>query len=171
MSLESASPVRTGAGDGAAGPRPDSAANTDHLALERLLEALERVCRHPRADGSQCGLCPGSAAHSCRDVLKKVCAGMRDLLLDHIQREQTLMNTLPRGTATVTHCERHRREHLKFSTRYNLLAVLINDCHPVVGARELEALAVDWIRGHAREYDAELAALLARAAPAQRHCA
>lgn len=171
MSPEGASPARAGAVDGAGGLLVESAIEADYLALERLLETLERVCRNPLADGGNCGLCAGEAAHSCRDVLKEVCAGMRGLLLNHIQREQTLMSALPRGSATVAHCERHRREHVKFSTRYNLLAVLINDCHPAVGASELEALAVDWIRGHAREYDAELAALLAGAAPAQRRYA
>lgn len=85
---------------------------------------------------------------------------MQALLLEHFQREHELMNSLPRSPAVRTHCERHRREHVSFSTRYNLAAAKLNDCQPAIGARALESLVLDWIRGHALEFDAELSAWL-----------
>jgi hemerythrin len=87
---------------------------------------------------------------------------MQTLLLDHFQREQELMNSLPRNPAVKIHCERHRREHVSFSTRYNLAAAQLSTCQPAIAAREIEVLVFDWIRSHALEFDAKLAELLHR---------
>jgi hemerythrin-like metal-binding protein len=140
----------------------DSDIDPDHHALALLLEALERVCTDPATSDCRCDQCPGPKAHSCHGLLKEIGSRMQTLLLDHFQREQELMNSLPRNAATKTHCERHRREHVNFSTRYNHAAAKLNDCQPASGAKELEALAFDWIRSHSLEFDAELSALLNR---------
>lgn len=154
MSQEATVGLRFGVGDPAIDP--------DHRALAELLEALERICIDPATPDCGCDLCPERNAHACHGSLKEICTKMQTLLLDHFQREQELMNSLPRSPAVRIHCERHRREHVAFSTRYNLAAAQLGNCEPAIAARELEVLVFDWIRCHALEFDAKLAALLHR---------
>lgn len=144
----------------------ESGIDPDHRALAQLLDALQRVCTNPAAPGGRCDHCPEAKAHCCHALLREISAGLQTLLLDHIQREHELMSSLPRNTETRIHCERHRREHVIFSTRYNVAAARLNDCHPATSALEVETLVLDWIRSHALKYDAELAALLDRSATA-----
>ncbi len=144
----------------------DSGIDPDHRALAELLDELERVCTNPATPDGRCDHCPERKAHACHGSLKEICAKMQALLLEHFQREQELMNSLPRNAATRAHCERHRREHVNFSTRYNVAAARLNACHPATSALEVETLVLDWIRSHALEFDAELAALLHRSATA-----
>ena len=140
----------------------DSTIDPDHRALAELLEALESVCMDSATPDSRCDRCPERTAHACHGALKEICTKMQTLLLDHFQREQELMNSLPRSPAVRIHCERHRREHVGFSTRYNHAAARLGSCQPAIGARELEALVFDWIRSHTLEFDAKLAELLHR---------
>ncbi len=144
----------------------DSGIDPDHRALAELLDALERVCTNPVTPDGRCDHCPETKARSCHALLREISVRLQTLLLDHFQREHELMNSLPRNAATRAHCERHRREHVNFSTRYNVAAARLNGCHPAIGALEVETLVLDWIRSHALEFDAELAALLHRSATA-----
>jgi hemerythrin len=77
------------------------------------------------------------------------------------------MNSMPGTETAKTHCVRHRREHVNFSTQYNFAVADLAACQPAIGAARLEALVIDWIRRHALEYDDELAAIVgdARANP------
>jgi hemerythrin len=138
----------------------NSGIDADHGALARILEALEQVCDESVGADCRCNACPEKKSRCCHGLLKDLCSRMQALLLEHFQREHDLMNSLPHSQTTKAHCERHRRAHVNFSTRYNLAAAKLNDCQPAIGARELESLVLDWIRGHALEFDAELAALL-----------
>ena len=140
----------------------DSAIDPDHRALAELLEALERVCMNPATPDCRCDCCPERKVYACQGSLREICTKMQTLLLDHFQREQELMNSLPRNPAVKIHCERHRREHVSFSTRYNLAAAQLSTSQPAIAARELEVLVFDWIRSHALEFDAKLAELLHR---------
>ncbi|MDK9715286.1 MAG: hypothetical protein OEL86_14500 [Sulfuritalea sp.] len=140
----------------------NSGIDADHSALAMILEALEQVCDESAGADCRCDVCPEKKTRSCHGLLKDLCGRMQALLLEHFQREHELMNSLPRSQTTKAHCERHRRAHVSFSTRYNLAAAKLNDCQPAIGARELESLVLDWIRGHALEFDAELSALLNR---------
>jgi hemerythrin len=140
----------------------NSGIDADHSALAMILEALEQVCDESAGADCRCDVCPEKKTRSCHGLLKDLCGRMQALLLEHFQREHELMNSLPRSQTTKAHCERHRRAHVGFSTRYNLAAAKLNDCQPAIGARELESLVLDWIRGHALEFDAELSALLNR---------
>lgn len=133
--------------------------DADHRALAQILEALGQVCQSPGTPDCRCSRSPESSS-SCHALLKQLCGRMQTLLLAHFEREHELMNSLPRSAATRAHCERHRRAHVSFSTRYNQAAARLNDSVPAVGAKELEALVLDWIRSHALEFDDELSALL-----------
>lgn len=144
----------------------DLIAAPDHRALGQILEALRRVCQNPGAADCRCTHSPG-APSSCHRLLIELCGRIQTLLLDHFEREHELMNSLPRSGASKAHCERHRREHVHFSTRYNQAAARLGDRPPATGAQELEVLVVDWIRTHALELDEELSALLACARKAR----
>ena len=140
-----------------------SGLDPDHIALAQLLDELESLCTGTRDPEGRCDGCPEKTIHACKGRLEDVCSRMQTLLLDHFQREQELMAALPASIAARTHCERHRQEHVNFSTRYNLAAVRLDASQPATGARELEALVFDWIRSHALTFDAELLAILGRA--------
>lgn len=141
-------------------PADNAALDPDHVALARLLDELEGMCSGRLAPQGVCGDCSGIEIEACRSRLQGICNRMQTLLLDHFEREQELMAALPRDLATRAHCERHRQEHVNFSTRYNLAATRLNASLPATGARELEALVFDWIRSHALEYDAELVTIM-----------
>lgn len=134
--------------------------NSDHQTLVELLDELERICKMAAVDVGQCGQCPGEQMLACHAMLRALCGRMQALLLDHFEREHELMNMLPPTQEARSHCARHRREHVNFSTQYNTAAKRLQGCEPVIGAREMEALVIDWVRGHALEYDLELSALL-----------
>ncbi len=134
--------------------------NSDHQTLVELLEELEHVCKNVAADVGRCKQCPGERMLACHAMLRSLCVRMQSLLLDHFEREHELMNLLPSTPATRSHCARHRSEHVSFSTRYNTATKRLHGCEPAIGAREMEALVIDWVRGHALEYDQELSALL-----------
>lgn len=136
--------------------------DSDHRTLARLLEELELVCKYPAAPDCQCDSCPDRKADSCHRLLGELGSKMQALLLDHFEREHELMNSLPPTPAVKKHCTRHRREHVSFSTQYNLAVARLNPGQPAIGARSIETLVFEWIRSHALEYDSELAALLNR---------
>lgn len=138
----------------------NSAMNSDHQTLVELLEELEHVCKYSVSDACQCKQCPGERMLACHAMLRTLCGRMQLLLLEHFEREHELMNMLPLTPRTRSHCARHRREHVNFSTRYNTAAKRLQGCEPAIGAREMEALVIDWVRGHALEYDMELSSLL-----------
>ena len=85
---------------------------------------------------------------------------VRTLLLDHFQRENELMNSLPRTEITTSHCVRHRREHVRFSTHYNHAVARLDASRPGINSGQIEALVSEWIRNHMHAYDVELHSLL-----------
>lgn len=133
---------------------------SDHRELVQVLEGLELVCRDPVTPDCRCDHCPEGKAAACHSLLRQLGGKMQVLLLDHFQRENELMDSLPGNTAAKLHCIRHRRVHVNFSTQYNLAVARLDASQPAVGAKELEKLVFEWIRSHTLEYDAELAALL-----------
>lgn len=140
----------------------DPVIDSDHRELIEVLEGLGLACKDPVTPDCRCARCPEGKAAACHKLLRELGSRMQLLLLDHFQREDKLMNSLPRTMVAKLHCIRHRREHVNFSTQYNLAAARLDASQPAAGAKELEQLVFEWIRGHALEYDAELAALLVR---------
>lgn len=138
----------------------NAAMDSDHQALVTLLDDLEHVCRNPEADTGRCDTCPRERVVGCHGMLRAICGRMQGLLLDHFEREHWLMTSLPPTPATISHCDRHRREHVNFSTQYNAAALRLQACEPAAGARELEEFVLGWVRSHALAYDQELSALL-----------
>ena len=140
----------------------------DHGALVALLEGWELACANPTAPDRRCEICPEAKVAFCHGVLRERAVRVQTFLLDHFQRENDLMNSLPATAAAKTHCVRHRREHVNFSTLYNLVVADLAAFQPAIGAARLEALVIDWIRRHALEYDKELAAILGDVRPDRR---
>jgi hemerythrin len=81
-------------------------------------------------------------------------------MLEHFHREEELMKSLPRNGPARPHCVAHRKEHVSFSTRYNLAVARIDARTPVTGIRDLDTLLTDWVRSHILEFDQRLAELL-----------
>lgn len=133
--------------------------DADHAALAQLLDALETICTKPPADNGGCGQCPQTEMASCRRLLTSLGAKMQTLLLNHFQREDELMQSLPRTMAVRNHCARHRGEHVSFSTQYNLAVTRLADSAPAVAVRKIEGLVMQWVRNHTLEYDVELSSL------------
>lgn len=85
---------------------------------------------------------------------------MQGLLLDHFKRESELMSLLSETESAQSHCARHRLQHVYFSTHYNNVVVRMEAARPSLGASQLEAFVLEWIRAHALEFDPELARLV-----------
>ena len=132
----------------------------DHHALAQLIEKVGGVCGDALKSGCKCDQCPEGKPQRCFDALIEIAHEIMVRMLEHFEREDELMQSLPRTRATREHCMAHRREHVDFSTRYNLALAHINARHPVIGLRILGTFILDWIRSHILEYDIKLAVLL-----------
>ena len=151
--------VETGIGDIDVGnPEMDR----DHQALARLIEKVGDVCRHSHSSDPECNCdkCPEGKPKLCFDALTDIGHEIMVQILDHFHHEDELMKSLPRDRSTREHCAEHRREHVRFSSRYNKAVAQIDARHPVIGLRTVNAFIFDWIRGHILEYDMKLATLL-----------
>lgn len=140
-----------------------SVVDADHSMLIELLENFEAGCNDRVSLDNGCAQCSDATAQSCRKGLVNIAGKVQALLLDHFQRESELMNLLPRTVATTSHCVRHRREHVCFSTRYNHAVARLDVCQPGISARKIEEFLAEWIRGHMHAYDVELHSLLTAA--------
>jgi len=132
----------------------------DHHALAQLIEKVGSVCGDSLKPGCKCDQCPEGKPERCFDALIEIANEIMVRMLEHFDREDDLMKSLPHNRSTREHCMVHRREHVDFSTRYNLALAHINARYPVVGLRILGTFILDWIRSHILEYDMKLAALL-----------
>lgn len=132
----------------------------DRDELVHLLDSLDAMCKDPTAANGGCDHCPQNRGQSCQRLLISMGAKMQAVLLNHFQREEQLMQSLPRTTAIRIHCARHRTEHVNFSTQYNLAVRRLASGAPAVAARQIENLVLEWVRSHALEYDVKLSLFL-----------
>lgn len=131
----------------------------EHRHLAGLVEKAGQICVQQECV-EHCGHCDDSRRHSCATTLAEVGGRMMTLMLDHFHREDELMNRLPQHGPAKTHCEKHRRAHVAFSTRYNTVLAGIEPGNTAQRAKAFETFILDWIRHHALEFDLQLAGLL-----------
>lgn len=155
MTAEEASSVQIDTGN----PVMDS----DHSVLIELLESFEYGCKDRVALDGGCAHCSDATTEACRARLMNIIGKVQKLLLDHFEHENELMDSLPRTAVTKSHCVRHRREHVSFSTRYNHAVASLDARQPGIDSRQIEALVSEWIRSHMHAYDVELHSLLTAA--------
>lgn len=129
----------------------------DHNALAQLLERVAHVRCDTANRRGDCGACAEERMGQCRDSLTEIATDLMTIMLEHFHHESVLMAAPPPAPAVKTHCDRHRRAHVDFSTRYNATIAGVDRRNIVANARQLESLICDWVRSHVLEYDAVLA--------------
>jgi hemerythrin len=137
----------------------------DHLVLTHLIESMGCMCRLPAALDRQCDTCPQENVGFCLATVTALGNRTLNLLLDHFNREEALMSSLPDTAANFAHCRRHRQEHALLTTDYNRMTGKFDARDPGRGVRHLERFVLDWSRDHALKFDAELTALLEQKSP------
>lgn len=80
-------------------------------------------------------------------------------LLERFQREEIRMNSLPGIHSVKSHCAAHRRQHVNFSTRFNLTITRFDASNPRICLTNLSSFIVEWV-GITSRYDRELLDLL-----------
>jgi hemerythrin len=132
----------------------------DHAALAELLERVAGICCDTASRRGDCGACADDRLDQCHEALTGIATDLMIIMLAHFHHEVALMAALPATPAVKTHCVRHRRAHVDFSTRYNATIAGLDRHNAVANARLLEGFICDWVRSHALEYDTALADFL-----------
>lgn len=131
----------------------------DVCVLAQLFEKAQQVCVYPLDAEYACDRCEPERIKACGDALVEICVQIRAHLLAHFEREEARMNSLPGNHSVKAHCAAHRRQHVNFSTRFNLTVTRFDAGNPRSGLTSLSPFIVEWA-GIASRYDRELLDLL-----------
>lgn len=117
------------------------------------------ICTSPVADAT-CRECADGRLQHCRKRLHDAVERLMNLMLEHFNREDSLMNALPNTGLAQVHCIRHREDHIAISMRYNKIIANLEAGDVASNCRTLEAVVSAWLHEHSRQFDMELASML-----------
>lgn len=120
----------------------------EHHDLAALIERAASVCRHAANPAVACSGCGEIVLTQCRDQLDAFASDVCAQLIEHIHREDEVIDGLQKEAAHLASCRHHRNEHWRFVTAFNRLAVEVRFADVRYESHLFEQFLHEWVRDH-----------------------
>lgn len=127
----------------------------EHRDLAALIERAAGVCRHSVDPAVACSGCGEAVLTQCRGLLDAFAADVCAQLIEHIHREDAVIDSLQQEAAHLSSCQRHRNEHSRFVAAFNRLAVEVRFADVRYESHLFEQFLLEWVRDHVMVFGLE----------------